>query len=86
MKYRKKPVVIDAIQFDGHNYREIIDFVGTDQMKETYLKITDLQTPVIRTLEGDHYVSNGDFIIRGVHGEHYPCKPDIFEKTYERVE
>ncbi len=78
--------MIDAIQFDGSNYQEIIDFVGTDTTKPTYVTFTEEQTLVIRTLEGDHCVSNFDYIIRGVQGEYYPCKPDIFDATYERVE
>jgi hypothetical protein len=60
MKYRKKPVVVEAYQTD-HEF-------------------------VIQTLEGDMTASVGDYIITGVNGEQYPCKPDIFEKTYEKVE
>lgn len=81
MKFRKKPIVIEAVQFiynhggDG-NYDEIGKLVdGWD----------DSDTPFIQTLEGKMLVRNGDWIITGVAGEHYPCKPDIFEKTYERI-
>lgn len=77
-KYRKKPVVIEAIQWIGNNLSEIDNFIGrTVDNKETTL--------VIHTLEGDMEASIGDYIIKGVKGEFYPCKPDIFDKTYEEV-
>ena len=89
MKYRKKPVVIEAVKWDGINLQEIIDFVG----ESLHYTITDTAYQVgkgkphvdmtIHTLEGDHICSEGDYIIKGVQGEFYPCKPDIFEKTYE---
>ena len=78
-KYRKKPVVIEAIQWTGKNYldtRKFIDCMGNFFNGKVYIK----------TLEGTHCASIGDFIIKGVNGELYPCKPDIFEKTYEYVE
>lgn len=89
MKYTKKPVTIEAIQWDGLNLHEIIEFVGssldyriTDTAWEVgiappYVKMT------IHTLEGDHKVSVGDYVINGVAGEFYPCKPDIFKQTYD---
>ena len=77
-KYRKKPVVIEAIQWIGNNLSEIDNFISrTVDNKETTL--------VIHTLEGDMEASIGDYIIKGVNGEFYPCKPDIFDKTYEEV-
>lgn len=77
-KYRKKPVVIEAIQWIGNNLSEIDNFIGrTVDNKETTL--------VIHTLEEDMEASIGDYIIKGVNGEFYPCKPDIFDKTYEEV-
>ena len=77
-KYRKKPVVIEAIQWIGNNLSEIDNFIGRNvDNKETTL--------VIHTLEGDMEASIGDYIIKGVNGEFYPCKPDIFDKTYEEV-
>ena len=89
MKYRKKPVVIEAIQAKGtpESNREIIDWTR-DSATPAHMGDMDgdHQTLYITTLEGDHRVTVGDFIIRGVKGEHYPCKPDIFEATYERVE
>ena len=77
-KYRKRSVTIEAIQWTGKNLSEINDFMGeTVENKGTTL--------VIHTLEGDMEVSIGDYIIKGVNGEFYPCKPDIFAKTYEEV-
>ena len=77
-KYRKKPVVIEAVQWIGNNLSDIETFIGRSvKNKET--------TIVIRTLEGDMEASIGDYIIKGVNGEFYPCKPDIFDKTYEEV-
>ena len=77
-KYRKKPVVIEAIQWIGNNLSEIDNFIGrTVDNKETTL--------VIHTLEGDMEASIGDYIIKGVNGEFYPCKLDIFDKTYDEV-
>lgn len=80
MKFRKKPVVIDAVQWTGENRDEIFQFAGRSAFWG------DVTGMVIKTLEGEHKASEGDWIIRGVHGEHYPCKPDIFEKTYERAD
>lgn len=82
MKYRKKPVEIEAVQYTGDNFKEVCEFVGK------ILNMTDSEQNyiIIETLEGDMTASVGDFIIKGVHGEFYPCKPDIFEKTYELVE
>jgi len=89
MKYRKKPVVIEAVQWNGTNLEEIKNFVGDalEFQADVLLEDEKMQIMVvIKTLEGEHYASVGDFIIKGVHGEFYPCKPDIFEKTYEAVE
>lgn len=79
-RYRKKPVEIEAIRYDGDNYVEIKRFVGYDVSR--FGRDGHLQ---IHTLEGNMAVSPGDYVIRGVKGEHYPCKPDIFEATYEEV-
>ena len=97
-KYRKKPVVVDALQLRWDNWSEMCDFIG----KENFVKgfcgcfidwegnATDdasfstmgLKIP---TLEGEMLGRQDDFIIKGINGEFYPCKPDIFEKTYESV-
>ncbi|WP_280455659.1 hypothetical protein [Nocardia brasiliensis] len=86
-RYRKKPVEIEAVYFDGRNRREVLSFVYP-RMSEDGLRGAELaQLPVvIATLEGDMTVSPGDYVIKGVKGEFYPCKPDIFAETYERVE
>jgi hypothetical protein len=80
-KFRKKPVVIDALPFDGSNHDDIKRFTQGG----CYIDANDPQNPrlMIRTLEGEHVASPGDVIIRGVKGEFYPCKPDIFAMTYE---
>ena len=84
--YRKKPVIIEAIQFyPTMPIYEISNlFGGLDAEDRTFEKKGDVL--VIKTLEGDMVASAGDFIIKGVKGEFYPCKPDIFEMTYELVE
>lgn len=84
-KYRKKPVVVEAIQYLFHNKNEIDKFVGR-QLAE-YIRDNDGESYlVIPTLEGNMEANCGDWIIKGVNGEFYPCKPDIFEKTYEKVD
>lgn len=77
-KYRKKPVVIEAIQWNGENLSEIDKFTQ-GKVKNHGLVL------IIPTLEGDMYASLSDYIIKGVNGEFYPCKPAIFAKTYEEV-
>ena len=79
-KYVKKPIVIEAVQYNGNNVQEILNFCGGTAVVGMLNEIT------IKTLEGPLHVSDGDFIIKGVEGEFYPCKPDIFEKTYDVVE
>ena len=93
MKYRKKPVVIEAIQWNGRNLKEIKDFVGESLEYEIYdaawradAGVSPQTYMTIKTLEGKMQVSKGDYIIKGVQGEFYPCKPDIFEQTYEIAE
>jgi len=80
MKYRKKPVIIDAVQWTGKNLEELREFVPEA------IRHNKIHQPMgIITLEGVMLVSEGDYIIKGVKGEFYPCKPDIFEMTYEEV-
>jgi len=89
-KFRKKPVVIDAIKWTGKNLKEIIDFTGLNS-SVSHLSWEEYETFVaekglkIFTLEGPRMASVGDMIIKNVHGDFYPCKPDIFKKTYEPV-
>ena len=79
-RYRKKPVVIEAIRYVGSNMREVIEFTEGKAWPETCTA-----NLVIPTLEGNHVASFGDYIIKGVRGEFYPCKPSIFWETYEPV-
>ncbi len=80
MKFRKKPVVIEAIMWTGTNWDDIYIF---SPYGITHVMLTDAL--VIDTLEGKMCAQKGDWIIKGVKGEFYPCKPDIFEATYEPV-
>jgi len=86
MKFRKKPVVIDAYKFEGDGI-EAMNWAGEccegGARGENTLFIRLGEGLKITTLEGEMHVSEGDWIIRGVKGEFYPCKPDIFEATYE---
>ena len=88
--YRKLPVTIEAIRWSGHNLREVIAFTGLHPSAEKWT--WDEYAEVVRTqgfkvfgLEGSHMTTVGDYIIRGVKGEFYACKPDIFWMTYERA-
>jgi hypothetical protein len=93
MKYRKKPVVIEAVEWTGENHREMFNFL-TGKTEE-YIASSDDQFYIdhsqvkggliLKTLEGEHIASIGDMVIKGISGEFYPCKPDIFELTYESV-
>lgn len=95
MKYRKKPVVIEAIRLTTDNFDVVCDFMGgtpvpkhnpdfgideNGNTNEPYLGV------YIETLEGKMLANYGDYIIKGVNGEFYPCKPDIFEKTYDKAD
>lgn len=92
MKFRKKPVTIEAIQWTGENLKEVIQFTGKHpRFNEWFSCWEDYERHVqhdgrrfkIFTLEGAMTADPGDWIIRGVKGEHYPCKPDIFAATYD---
>ena len=89
-RYRKMPVEIEAIRWSGHNLRQVIDFTGLNESAkkwtwEEYEEVVGRLGFKIFTLEGPHLVSVGDYIIKGVKGEFYACKPDIFWRTYERA-
>lgn len=82
MKFRKKPVIIEAVQYtaDEASYNAIIAMGCKPNQSEH-----DGSNIRITTLEGEHICSVNDWVIKGVKGEFYPCKPDIFEMTYEPV-
>lgn len=90
MKFRKKPVVIDAVQYtpgleDGYACYEIGGrFIGYYDKNTPLPRVR--RVPAIKTLEGFHEISAGDWIITGVAGERYPCKPEIFAQTYEAAD
>lgn len=85
MKYRKKPVIIEAVQFNKEMLNNMFNQEQwlVDSYEIDVLYITGNNELWVKTLEGDHHVSEGDYIIKGVKGEIYPCKPDIFVMTYE---
>lgn len=89
-KYRKKPVVIEAIQFTGDNWREVADWINNINPEQYttlhFAKNGRITGIIIKTPEGEMLTSIGDYVIKGINGEFYPCKPDIFEKTYECIE
>lgn len=88
MKFRKKPVEIEAKQFilGTTTKSEMLEFCPKANIGAPEGDDLDIRWFVIHTLEGDHEVSDGDFVIKGVKGEFYPCKPDIFALTYDAVE
>lgn len=81
MKFRKKPVIIEAIQYTSDNINDVARFVGDEANWSPCSDSYDIET-----LEGTMTAQHGDWIIKGVQGEFYPCKPDIFEQTYEAAE
>ena len=91
MKYRKKPVVIEALQFQAYTQAlpggDLHEWLAENGGRFDLLQVDPGPAYLLLiTLEGPHHASVGDFIIRGVAGEFYPCKPDIFAATYEPVE
>lgn len=92
-KYVKKPVVIEAIQWNGNtNLKEITEFVGQELKAEEFATAAyeagagkPYYSLIIETLEGKMKADPNDWIIKGIKGEFYPCKPDIFEKSYDQL-
>ena len=86
LKYRKKPVIITALQFidTPEGIEKLANFIVDQDVRISY---KDPENPklILQTLEGEIQASVGDYIIKGVQGEFYPCKPNIFEATYEEV-
>jgi len=95
MKYRKKPVIIEAVLWDGNAHRTMYDFLTNNTKQDEpmdsigdsfYIDFSKVEGGlIIKTLEGEHIANIGDYIIKGVKGEFYPCKPDVFSLTYEEV-
>lgn len=85
-KYVKKPVEIEAIEFTRDSFEDIQKFTN-GKAKDFVIekRINGKCYCIIETLEGEHIVTEGDFIIKGVKGEFYPCKPDVFKTTYDEV-
>ena len=86
MKFRKRPVVIEAIQWTGENWAEVYDFIYGPGQQPTGHSCSPDDLLTIKTLEGDMTASINDWIIRGVAGEFYPVKDSIFQLTYEAVD
>jgi hypothetical protein len=97
MKCRKRPVVVDVVQWQGNNEREMFDFLTGSRSQPITLEEDTFRIDlcnggcqqgnlIIKTFEGDHLAHIGDYIIKGVKGEFYPCKKEIFEETYEIVD
>jgi hypothetical protein len=85
MKFRKKPVVIEAFQFTKETLKQAAEFCAGD-IDAPVNEFEPNHSIIIHTREGNMRASEGDWIIRGVQGEYYPCKPDIFAATYEPAE
>jgi len=88
-KFRKRPIVIEAVQLHEHNLTELYNFLGITN-RGSFLDCGHGIDPTdgkfkITTLEGVHTASMGDYIIKGIQGEFYPCKPDIFKESYDEV-
>lgn len=82
-KYRKKPVEIEAVLWDGNKVSETTPWISEAFRNDIIMRYGD--KVVIRTLEGQLFANPGDYIIRRIKGEIYPCKPDIFNETYEKL-
>jgi hypothetical protein len=82
LKYVKKPIVIEAVIWDGNNRKEIYDFCPKAEFNYEFGNSNPKLT--LETLEGVMTASIGDYIIKGIKGEYYPCKPDIFLLTYDK--
>lgn len=84
-KYKKKPVVIEAVQWKGEEILFNVPKWLSDEQDKGVIKFISDKQFTVKTLEGNMVGNVGDFIIQGVQGEIYPCKSDIFYKTYEKV-
>ena len=89
-EYVKKPVTVEALEWTGQNVHDMMDFIGSEENITSLELVFNVdkagEALIINTLEGDLEASVGDYVIRGVKGEFYPCKPDIFKLTYEAIQ
>ena len=85
MKYRKKPVVIEAFKYSANTDETVVIPVWFIHACRDGVVFAKGKKDCIKTLEGDMEINDGDYVIKGIKGELYPCKPDIFEASYERV-
>ena len=86
-KFRKKPVEIEAMPFERGRWKDLLEFTNNTAKDLTIeRRINGKATCVIPTLEGQHIANEGDWIIKGIKGEFYPCKPDIFVMTYDKID
>ena len=83
--YRKRPVVIEAIRYTAGTYSDVLAFIYKCAPEIKEIEDDLIEGIKIPTLEGDMYLKEGDYLIKGVKGEIYPCKPDVFEMTYEQL-
>lgn len=89
LKAKKKPVIIEYVQWTGENISEIMSFCGSAAHDIYQINLANMPVEyslIIKTLEGNMRAEPGDYIIKGVYGEFYPCKPDIFKETYEIID
>lgn len=84
-KFKKKPVVIEAMQLTHDNLKQLWEWLGDSYLSHEQCIETGYLAMNIKTLEGQHIASQFDYVIKGIQGEFYPCKPDIFRETYEKV-
>ena len=85
-KFRKKPVVIEAIQFNGVNGKDVEQWISKNKNNRIGKVVSSGDAILMRTLKGAMRAEIGDYIIKDVKGDFFPCKPDIFEQTYELIE
>ena len=86
---KKKPVIIEYVQWTGTNVSEIMSFCGSAAHDIYQINLANMPVEyslIIKTLEGNMRVEPGDYIIKGVHGEFYPCKSNVFKETYEIID
>lgn len=82
-RYRKKPIIVEAMQLRTDNVHHVMGWIGPDACGRRQDRLG--HGILIDTKEGVHLATYGDYVIKGIQGEFYPCKPDIFEATYEPV-